>query len=414
MNQNSIKSKFAAALLAVAFVVAGCSTLGVDAATTAPTESAIPSATTSATGEVSGEPVTPTGTTTTDTVTSSVVTDPVEAADVEALPDETITLGSDVVTITQGGTYTLIGDGTAGVVIETDEDVVLVLDGARIVSRTGAAITAVSADNVYITLADGSENHLEDAATRSDTEINGTIHSAADLSISGSGTLTVVGNYEDGIVTKDDLEIASGTLVVTAADDGIRGRDSITVSGGAITVTAGGDGLKTTYADDLEKGYVHIAGGTIVVDAGDDAIKAATSMTIDDGTIEVLNSLEGLEALNITINGGDITIHAADDGINAAVGDISGEVFIVVNGGTIDVTVGSGDTDAFDSNGSLLITAGTITVTAPTSSFDADGSAQMTGGTVVVNGQQVTTLPQGMGGGFGGGGRGGGGGRPGG
>ncbi|MEZ5230313.1 MAG: carbohydrate-binding domain-containing protein [Acidimicrobiales bacterium] len=111
-----------------------------------------------------------------------------------------------------------------------------------------------------------------------------------------------------------------------------------------------------------------------------------------------------MEAINITINGGDITVYAADDGINAAAGDIAGEVYIAVNGGTIDVTVGSGDTDAFDANGAIVITGGDITVTAPTSSFDYDTTAEMTGGTIVVNGQQMTSIPESRMGGRGGGG----------
>ncbi|MGH1506201.1 MAG: carbohydrate-binding domain-containing protein [Acidimicrobiales bacterium] len=383
------------------------SALAIAIALTAACTSADTTETSTADAAASESATSDTDVATTDATASSTVevaADPVVAADVAALPDETITVGDETISITQGGTYTLTGEGTGSVVVETDEDVVLVLDGVNIVSDSGAAISVLSANNVFITLAEGSENVLEDATTRTDTEINGTIYSDADLSISGTGSLTVVANYEDGIVTKDDFVLASGTVVVTAADDGIRGRDSITVSGGSLTVTSGGDGLKTTYADDLEKGWVHITGGSIRVDSGDDAIKAQTSMTIDGGTIEIVDSVEGLEALNITINGGDITLYASDDGINAAVGDIAGDVFINVNGGTIDVTVGSGDTDGFDSNGTLSITDGDITVTAPTSSFDVDGTAEFTGGTVTVNGEQVTTLPQGMGGGGGGGG----------
>lgn len=404
-------TRLVALATAIALTAACTATGASEADTTAETSAAETSTDQTSTAETNTAETNTAETSATDGSAADV--DPVASADVEALPDETITVGDETISITQGGTYTLTGEGTGSVVVETDEDVVLVLDGVNIVSDTGAAISVLAANNVFITLAEGSENVLEDAATRSDTEINGTIYSDADLSISGTGSLTVVANYEDGIVTKDDFVLASGTVVVTAADDGIRGRDSITVSGGSLTVTSGGDGLKTTYADDLEKGWVYITGGSIWVDSGDDAIKAQTSMTIDGGTIEIVDSVEGLEALNITINGGDITLYASDDGINAAVGDISGDVFINVNGGTIDVTVGSGDTDGFDSNGTLSITDGDITVTAPTSSFDVDGTAEFTGGTVTVNGQQVTTLPQGMGG-RGGGGGGDRGGRPGG
>ena len=331
-------------------------------------------------------------------------TDTAAAAVTDVSPDETITLGDDVVSITEGGAYTLTGAGSAGVVVDTADDVVLILDGVDIESDTGAAIEIVEADNVAIVLADGSENRLVDAAVRTDPEVDGTIYSTADLSISGSGSLQVTANFEDGIVTKDDLEILSGSIVVDAVDEGIRGRDSISVVGGVVDITAGGDGLKTTNAESLDKGIITITGGTLTIDAGDDAIKAATTITIDDGTIDIVDSLEGIEAINITINGGDITVYADDDGINAVAGDIAADVFIAVNGGVIDVTVGAGDTDAFDANGSIVIAGGDITITAPTSAFDYDRSAEMTGGTLTVNGQQLTSIPAGQGGGRGGGG----------
>lgn len=328
--------------------------------------------------------------------------DPSEDVDWASLSDETITLSNEQMTISQGGSYTLTGESNASVVVNTQEDVRLILDGVNIVSETGAAIVIEDADNVYVTLADGSDNYLEDASTRSDAEINGTLYSTADLAIAGSGSLTVKANYQDGIVTKDDLVITSGTIIIEAVDEGIRGRDSVTISGGAISIVAGGDGMKTTNSEEADRGYVYISGGSVTIDAGDDAIKAATFMTIDAGTINILDSYEGLEAINITINGGDITLYASDDGINAVAGDIAAEVFIAVNGGNIDVTVGSGDTDAFDSNGSIIITDGNINVTAPTSSFDYDDTAEMTGGTITVNGEQLSEIPAGhMGGGGG-------------
>ncbi|MNW22812.1 hypothetical protein D3C71_2245330 [compost metagenome] len=63
--------------------------------------------------------------------------------------------------------------------------------------------------------------------------------------------------------------------------------------------------------------------------------------------------------------------------------------------------MGSGDTDAFDSNGDISINGGTINVEA-TSAFDADGTAQLNGGDVTVNGEKITQITQSRGGGGGG------------
>ena len=66
--------------------------------------------------------------------------------------------------------------------------------------------------------------------------------------------------------------------------------------------------------------------------------------------------------------------------------------------------MGSGDTDAIDSNGDITITGGTIDITAQ-SATDFDGTGTLSGGTLTVNGSEVTELTSQMMGGMGGGGQ---------
>ena len=102
----------------------------------------------------------------------------------------------------------------------------LVLDDATITSETTAAIDVVDAQSVVVVLADGSSNTLADAATYADTSEDaptGTLYSTADLTIGGTGSLTVTGNSNNGIVGKDGLVITGGTIDVTSVDDGILG-----------------------------------------------------------------------------------------------------------------------------------------------------------------------------------------------
>ncbi|HFI0106233.1 TPA: carbohydrate-binding domain-containing protein [Streptococcus suis] len=311
--------------------------------------------------------------------------------DWSALPTTEVTLSNDGLKITEGGTYILKGSTTAGVTVETDANVRIILAGAEISSSDTAAINVISADNVELEIQDGTSNTVKDTSNHSDTNIEGAIHVEADLFIIGNGNLTVEGNFQDGIVSTDDLVINAGNITVTAVDDGIRGKDSLTINGGTINVTAGGDGIKSTNDTDTTKGYTTITGGEITVKAGDDGIKAETSLTIDGGTITVPESLEALEGTNITINGGTLDVYGSDDAINAA-STTSSDIFIKVTGGDLKVAVGSGDTDAFDANGDIYISGGSIAVTAPTSSFDFDGIVEFTGGTVTVNGEQITEI----------------------
>ncbi|MDW8759172.1 carbohydrate-binding domain-containing protein [Streptococcus suis] len=310
--------------------------------------------------------------------------------DWSALPTTEVTLSNDGLKITEGGTYILTGSTTAGVTVETDANVRIVLAGAEISSSDTAAINVIQAGSVELEIKNGTSNTVKDTSNHSDTNIEGAIHVEADLTITGNGSLTVEANFQDGIVSTDDMVVNAGNIKVTAVDDGIRGKDSMTVNGGAIDVTAGGDGIKSTNDTDTTKGYTTITGGDITVKAGDDAIKAETSLTIDGGTITVPESAEALEGTNITINGGTLDVYGADDAINAA-STISTDIFIKVTGGDLKVAVGSGDTDGFDANGDIYISGGTIDVTAQ-SAFDFDGTAELTGGTVTVNGEQITQI----------------------
>ena len=128
-------------------------------------------------------------------------------------------------------------------------------------------------------------------------------------------------------------------------------------------------------------------------------------LQIDNGSFEITGA-EGLEATYILLNGGDISISASDDGVNAARKSSAYTPTVEINGGTLTIVMGAGDTDGVDSNGNIIITGGTVDVTGR-SAFDFDGTSAYTGGTIIVNGQQVSQIPnQMMGGGMPGGGRG--------
>ena len=63
--------------------------------------------------------------------------------------------------------------------------------------------------------------------------------------------------------------------------------------------------------------------------------------------------------------------------------------------------MGQGDTDAIDANGDILITGGTLDITAQ-SPFDYDGTANYTDGTIIVNGSTTNQITNQMMGGPGG------------
>ncbi len=103
----------------------------------------------------------------------------------------------------------------------------------------------LDADEVTVSLADGSTSTLADTTSYADDDEAPARCSARRTSRSPARALSVAGNGNDGIVSKDGLLIESGTITVTSVDDGIRGKDYVVVDGGDVTVDAAGDAIKS-------------------------------------------------------------------------------------------------------------------------------------------------------------------------
>ena len=260
------------------------------------------------------------------------------------------------VTLTEAGEYTVKGsltDGQITVNAGKESKVRLILDNVSISSSGPAAITVLSAERLTIATADGSENSL--SASGAKTEIDGskvdaTIFSKDDLTLSGSGSLTVYSAQGHGIVSKDDLKVKSGTVSVSSARKGISANDTLEV---------------------------------------------------EDGSVSIIAGTEGIEATDVVISGGELDISAQDDGINAAGADSSGNTgmtggffspfeetgnTLTISGGTVRVNA---EGDGLDANGDLVVTGGTLLINGPTGSGNGaldftDG--RISGGTVVAAG----------------------------
>ena len=197
------------------------------------------------------------------------------------------------VRITAPGTYMLSGEcGNGQIVVELSKEdkAQLVLGGLKLSCLDSAPLYVVSADKVSLTLAPGSINVFTDAAvyTREfEKAPNACICSRDDLTINGSGALTVSALNNNGIGCKNDLKILGGEISVTAPKNALKGNDSVAVRDGVITLTAGKDGIKSDNAEDSGKGYVYICGGSLQITAGDDAIQAQQDVTVSGGSIAV-------------------------------------------------------------------------------------------------------------------------------
>ncbi len=270
--------------------------------------------------------------------------------------------------ITQAGVYTLRGK-IGAVVVDAPKDarVELVLSGAEISGGKNAAIYCKGAKSLVITLADGTKNVVTDAKSyaydnREKEEPDAAIFSASDITVQGTGSLTVNANHRHGILSKDDLKIKGGTLSVHAKSDALRGKDSVTVSGGTVLLEAGKDGISSTNATDEKKGWVRLEGGSVTIHANGDAVQAESSLFVTGGLFDITTdgksagkskSQKGLKAgADITIENGTFRFSTADDAINAGRDT-------TIRGG--DFSIRSGD-DGIHADRTLTIDDGSFTI----------------------------------------------------
>ncbi len=307
------------------------------------------------------------------------------------------------ISITEEGTYLITGTANnVTITVNTTDDskVNLVLGDLTIENQNSPCIYVKNADKVFITLMGTNSLSVTGTfTTDGTTNTDAVIFSKDDIVINGTGVLNI-SSTDNGITGKDDLKITGGTINISCDSDALEANNSIAISDGVISINSKKDGLHSEYSSDESVGYVYISGGTINITANDDAIHATTIVQIDGGTIKT-SSREGIEGTYIQINDGDINITASDDAINAGAKSDSYTPTIEINGGSLTIDMGQGDTDAIDSNGNLYINGGTINITAQ-SPFDYDGEGKLNGGEITVNGNKVTELTNQMIGGQGG------------
>ncbi len=310
--------------------------------------------------------------------------------------NEGVEVSGSNATIKKAGTYILSGtldNGSIIVDVDKEDKVQLVLSGVTINSDTFAAIYVRQADKVFVTLDEGTENILSNSGTFSqidDNEVDAAIFSKDDITVNGKGTLKIYSAAGNGISGKDEVTITGGVIEIEAAKHAIRAKDSLAIADGSFTLVSDNDGLHAENGDDDSLGTIYITGGDFNIQAADDAIHANSLLQIDGGTFDI-TAAEGLEGTYIKINEGTILLNASDDGVNAAYKSTAYTPTFEMNGGTLTINMGSGDTDAVDSNANLIINGGTIDITGQ-SAFDYDGTAQYNGGTIVVNGQTVDSI----------------------
>jgi hypothetical protein len=313
--------------------------------------------------------------------------------------------------ITVPGEYSFDGTCSEGQ-IYVDVDKTNYADGAVTLSLQGLTLSNSKTSPIYVASVDdvceisskkGTENVISDGTSYTNADGGvGAIYSKDDLKFKGKGTLTVNGNCEDAIVSKNDIRIWNSTLIVNAVDDGIRGKDSVRIgdpdtlvaNGGdgdysnlSVTVTTtSGDGIKSTNYEDEGDGKININGGTITINSYGDAIQAEQEININGGTFDITTT--GTVSSNSSSDsqqggnwqqggqGGGWSNSSDSDvsakGIKASLDDsstLSITPTINITGGTFNITTTD---DTIHSNGEVNITGGEFTLNSGDDGVHAD------------------------------------------
>lgn len=348
------------------------------------------------------------------------------------------------VTISEAGTYVFSGNCVDGsiTVKKGTTGVKLILNGLDLTSAsavTGPVLCKAGTETEIIAEA-GTVNTLTDSMANTEEKAAVKVNKQSSLTLSGAGTLNVVGVCKNGIKggAETDITVQEQNLHIKSADNGLASDNTVTVKSGKLMIEAGGDGIKSSpdrlddagNADDtVSLGDIILESGEINIIAAADGIQGDNSVTVNGGSYQITtnggytttlasirNCYEGLEAGTVYVNSGTININSTDDGVNAAGGNDGsgsngrpGDGFNPGGGRPGNMGGGPGgrlavmNTDPVeDSNNSAAITdstyaagnegyaininGGTLYVKAAGDGLDSNGDISISGGNIIVYG----------------------------
>lgn len=327
-----------------------------------------------------------------------------------------VVIDGQMVTITAEGTYIFSGTLSEGqIVVDADNaKVQIVFDNVDITCASSAAVYVKSAEKVFVTLAEGSQNTLrntDEYVAIDDNNIDAVIFAKSDLTLNGTGSLTIISAEGHGIVSKDDLKIIGGTYDITAAGHALSGKDSVRIADGTFILTAEKDGIHAENADDEEKGYIYIADGDFTITSDGDGVDASNIVQIEDGTFDITagggaaNSQkthesdmpggpgggmpqngekpdgESMPQMGEKPDGENMPQDTTTDESGTSTKGIKAGGGMYLNGGTYQID--SAD-DSIHSNANITIADGTYTLATGDDGVHADDALIVNGGTITV------------------------------
>ena len=335
-------------------------------------------------------------------------------------------------------TYTLQGTSSSGCFYHSGKyKMTMVLNGVNLTNPDSAAINIQNSKRIAVQLADGTTNTLADGSSNT-KKAAFLVKGHAEFSKGGS--LTITGNKKHALACNEYMEVKKtvGTITITGAvADAINVTQYFQMNGGTINIqSAGDDGIQVDAEDTAnpeEDGHVLIKGGTLTINcsaASTKCIKAEGDVNIEGGTLTLkhtgaaswdstnskIKEPTGIGSdRNITINGAEAVVNIntsgngsrgmkCDSTMTCTAGYIeisnTGEPWaygtvdttknkcakadyaFILNGATMKCTATKDEVIGILSEGTVLISDGTLTLNTYDHGIKSEGAMDITGGTI--------------------------------
>ena len=338
-------------------------------------------------------------------------------------------------------TYTLQGSSSSGCFYHAGAyKMTLALNGVNLTNPDSAAINIQNSKRIAVQLVDGTTNTLADGASNT-KKAAFLVKGHAEFAKGGS--LTITGNKKHALACNEYMEVKKtvGTItIVSAVADAINVAQYFQMNGGTINIqSCGDDGIQVDAEDTAipeEDGHVLIKGGTLTINgsaAGTKCIKAEGNVDIQGGTLTLkhtgipvwdadkskikeatgigtdrnltINGAEAVVNINMTGNGArgmkcDSTMSctAGNIDINCSGGDwaystidtssvkcAKADYAFILNGASMKCTTVKDEAVGVHSEGTVLISDGTLTLNTYDHGIKSDYDMEITGGTITYN-----------------------------
>ena len=273
-----------------------------------------------------------------------------------------ITVNGGHVTANHGSTkgicYVLSGSTANGsFTVAGDKKYEVLLNGGSITNPDSAALNLLSSKRAYVMLADGTTNTLADGSS-SLNDHKGALYCKGKLLFNGSGSLSVTGNYNNGIHSADYIVFRKGNNVYaqSKANHGIKANDGIYINGGILNVEVSAAAAKGINCESV---IVVNGGRTTVVTSGGGAYDT------DENEAKGAAGIKADETF--TMNGGELWLKSTGAGGKGISSDTEccfngGCTYIVTEGGQYRSNNDTASPKGIKADGAVSVTDGLVWV----------------------------------------------------